>query len=417
MLAVFPAAAGAATARVEQRCGKGYCLTSVHFEAAPGEVNELAVVHDEGGIVFRDARAPVGAGERCVSLSPNEVRCPRRGEAALVRLGDGDDSFQFTAGTVNHPSGPYRSGISAYGGAGRDVLAGGDGDDYLEGGSGVDTLRGGIGNDFLEGDWKQAAEDDELDGGLGFDTVTYLGRRAPVRVDLANPAPDGSAGEADRFTAIERARGGEANDVLAGDEGPNQLAGGGGDDRLRGRGGDDLLEGTSGRDVLIGGDGRDTLASQVFGSSSLPDPEGSSRLDCGPGDDGAVDDPVLGDLVDESCERVRISVESNTLALGLPLAGFSSPVLRRATPCEMERCEFPAELRLTSKPGRRRAAPGTVVGRGEAAARGGHAAIRLNSRGRALLRERRRIYVQYVVESYPGHDDGFTMLLRAPGQT
>ena len=418
-LAGFPATAGAATARVVECLDDFSCQAHVVFEAAPGEVNRVTAIDDDrNGIVLRDAVSPITAGRRCTSLGPNEVRCPRSfGEYAYVRLGDRDDSLRFTPRPDPNPAIRTLSGINVYGGAGRDVLEGEDGADYLEGGSGDDILRGAGGSDQLRGDWKQAADDDELDGGPGGDTVTYLGRRSPVRVDLANPAPDGSKGEADRLVAIERLVGSDANDVLAGGEARDSLVGGPGDDRLRGRGGDDFLEGTSGNDVMFGGDGRDTLAPQVWDSVSTQDPRGHRRLDCGPGDDWPVDDPQLGDLVYESCERVAISVASNTLALGLPLATLDAPVLTRATACDSERCAFSAELLLVTTPGERKATPGTVLGRGAAAARGEHPALRLNDRGRALLRDRRRIYAQYIVgrRDPPGYQTGFTMLLRAPG--
>jgi hypothetical protein len=236
-----------------------------------------------------------------------------------------------------------------------------------------------------------------------------------VRVDLANPAPDGSKGEADRLVAIERLVGSDANDVLAGGEERDSLVGGPGDDRLRGRGGNDFLEGTSGNDALFGGDGRDTLAPQAWNSVSTQDPRGHRRLDCGPGDDWPVDDPQLGDLVYESCERVSISTATNVFQLGLPLPGYDAPVLTHAPPCEAERCGLPARLLLVSKPGERKARPGTVIGLGEGAVRGGHPAIRLNDRGRALLHDRSRIYAQYASPTYGGRNEGFTMLLRAPG--
>ena len=416
-LAAMPTAAHAATASVVECPGDRSCSAHVVFEAAPGEVNHVtAVDDDQNGIVLRDAAAPITAGRRCTSLGPNEVRCPRAfGEYAYMRLGDRDDTLRFTPRPDPNPAIGTLSGINVYGSAGRDVLDGGDGPDYLEGGSGDDVLRAAGGNDQLRGDWKQAADDDELDGGLGDDIVTYLGRRSPVRVDLANPAPDGSKGERDRLVAIERLVGGDGNDVLAGDERPDFIIGGLGDDRLRGRGGNDVLQGIAGNDVLIGGEGRDTLAPQVLNSVSTQDPRGHRRLDCGPGDDSPVDDPKLGDLVDESCERVEISVSTNIFRLGLPLSGYDAPVLTHGSPCAPEPCQLPGRLLLVSKPGERKARPGTVIGVGEPTAPGDHAAVRLNSRGRTFLRDRGRIYAQYVSPTYGGRNEGFTMLLRAPG--
>ena len=58
---------------------------------------------------------------------------------------------------------------------------------------------------------------------------------------------------------IERATGGQGDDVLTGNAADNLLTGRGGGDRLAGRGGDDWLRGSGGGDRLSGGAGADRL--------------------------------------------------------------------------------------------------------------------------------------------------------------
>jgi hypothetical protein len=110
-------------------------------------------------------------------------------------------------------------------------VSGGDGDDVL---FGRDGDSDGI-------DDAEVAAGDELDGGAGRDTVSYILRDFAVHVDLADPAPDGAPGEGDVLRGIEDLRGGEGGDRLYGDAGPNRLLGEDGADELRGRGGDDFL--------------------------------------------------------------------------------------------------------------------------------------------------------------------------------
>jgi hypothetical protein len=154
-------------------------------------------------------------------------------------------------------------------------------------------LRGGEDNDVLMGDGGDLVNgfhldagsgDDLLDGGPGLDAAGYEERTTPVAVDLADPAPDGGAGEADLLVGIEGAIGGGAGDVLAGDEGDNAFDGRAGDDAVDGRGGHDQLGGGTGADVLNGGEGDDRL-SVDYGGSLFGSPLLTSRTVNGdPGD-------------------------------------------------------------------------------------------------------------------------------------
>lgn len=99
---------------------------------------------------------------------------------------------------------------------------------------------------------------DTLDGGAGFDVVSYAGPAAVV-VDLANPATNTGLAAGDRFLSIEGLIGSDQSDTMGGDGGANQLEGGAGHDSLSGRDGADTLTGGDGNDVLTGGGGGDAL--------------------------------------------------------------------------------------------------------------------------------------------------------------
>ena len=99
---------------------------------------------------------------------------------------------------------------------------------------------------------------DTLDGGAGFDTVSYAGLAAVV-VDLTSPASNTGAALGHQFIAIEAVIGSDQSDALRGNGAANQLDGGAGADTLTGRDGADTLIGGAGNDVLDGGLGADAL--------------------------------------------------------------------------------------------------------------------------------------------------------------
>jgi Ca2+-binding RTX toxin-like protein len=129
-------------------------------------------------------------------------------------------------------------GIDAFGGPGDDVLTGSPADDFLDGGGGTDVLTGGDGGDMLtDGDRDDAAarlgpDADMLDGGPGFDTLSYRQRTRGVVVDLATDLPAGEPGERDIAPGFERVTGGKGDDRFAGDGDANFLDGGGGSNLL-----------------------------------------------------------------------------------------------------------------------------------------------------------------------------------------
>jgi Ca2+-binding RTX toxin-like protein/arylsulfatase A-like enzyme len=278
------------------------------------------------------------------------------------------------------------------GGAGSDLIEGGGGDDRLGGGSGVDTVSygsagaavevslavaaaqatGGAGTDTLASfenilgsayDDKLTGNDgtnliaggggnDSLDGGLGFDTVSYLSAGAGVSVNLAVAGPQDTGGAGiDTLTGFERIAGSAWNDRLIGDGGSNRIDAGAGDDEVDGGAGTDELAGGDGIDRLsyasaasgvrvslaiaerqntLGG-GFDTLSGfeTLVGSAWADQLTGSGQaniLDGGEGEDvlagGAGDDLYIldqaGDVVteaaDEGADEVRTGLSAYTLA-------------------------------------------------------------------------------------------------------
>lgn len=134
-----------------------------------------------------------------------------------------------------------------YGDDGNNRLLGEDGDDHLYGRGGHDNLLGGTG-------------DDVFDGGAGQDAVSYETETQRVVVDLKNPSRNRGEADGDTYVSIERVVGGQANDVLRGDNQDNRLIGLDGDDRLFGRRGNDVLIGSEGNDYINGGAGQDTVS-------------------------------------------------------------------------------------------------------------------------------------------------------------
>jgi len=300
MALALAAPAQAATVGLEPRTRPANSQAAV-FRAAPGETNAVTVTAVEGGLLFRDARAPVQPAVGCTATADGGVLCP---DAQVeVELGDGDDTATIPRGRAEGDVGNDRltgqggTGCDLRGELGDDVVQGGSGDDIVEGGGGRDVLRGGAGEDLLDDADTVAGriDADQLDGGPGDDTVGYLLRRRRVTVDLA-ARRGGERGERDRLTSIEDVYGGEGDDVLRGTNGANLLDGGPGDDKLIGRRGNDILSGGGGKDTLRGDAGTDDLnggrgADRLFARDRAID-----GVDGGPGRDRASVDPL--DIVD-----------------------------------------------------------------------------------------------------------------------
>lgn len=180
----------------------------------------------------------------------------------VINLGDGNDMLTLTGGNP-------RNGlqISAFGGAGDDVLTasglavafdGGAGNDTLNGGHGSDTLDGGDGNDRLLG----RGGHDELNGGTGNDVLRGGGGRDVLR-------------------------GHDGNDRLLGMRGADELSGGFGDDQFIDEFGDntireefdtDLVLAVSNRSGSMSGLGSDQLTGR-FNRAVLIGGDSANRID------------------------------------------------------------------------------------------------------------------------------------------
>jgi hypothetical protein len=306
------------------------------------ERNALSVSTSRTEVTVRDAAAALEAGDGCVAVAPDTVRCTEdivsgvrahlRGGAdagsvgtsecgCVALFGDrGDDELE---------GGPDGDGL--IGGQGHDSLTGNAGDDGIRGGAGNDTLLGGVetgldatvppGDDRLDG----GPGDDVIDDGdtpntsIGRDTViggpdvdevlSYSLRTEGVNVKLGDRRRnDGQEGERDMLVNVETVYGGRNDDTLIGDGDDNQLFGFKGYNRLEGRGGDDFLVATGAkRSAISGGAG---------GDRALIDGYTKVRVRCGPGRDtvqeratGADAPRVLresdvGPRIQDTCESI-----------------------------------------------------------------------------------------------------------------
>jgi Ca2+-binding RTX toxin-like protein len=202
------------------------------------------------------------------------------GTDALIFFGDGDelhggdDADQIT----NMASGNAGSAsdVIVFGDDGDDLLwvglsaAKGDVASSVYGGAGNDTLNifagelghlgsllsGGDGDDLIKA---RSAGDDTIDGGTGFDIVSYIGRAYGITADLVEGTAHGKGVGHDSLTSIEGFIGGINDDVATGDSLANSLAGKNGNDVLIGGAGDDTIDGGGLADTITGGQGADHM--------------------------------------------------------------------------------------------------------------------------------------------------------------
>ncbi len=144
------------------------------------------------------------------------------------------------------------------GGSGSDTLVGNALDNVLRGGAGTDYLYGQDGNDTLFGGAASPGSANQLWGGAGNDTASYVGMTGVVQADLGaqNAHVDGVL--VDVMNSIENLTGGSGNNTLVGNGGGNVLTGGAKADYLYGQDGDD---------ILIGGGAAPGTANQLWGGT------------------------------------------------------------------------------------------------------------------------------------------------------
>ncbi|MBA3301762.1 MAG: hypothetical protein H0T15_07805 [Thermoleophilaceae bacterium] len=298
------------------RYATDYDLTtaSLGVFGKPGEANAFTVTRAGSTFVIRDDGAPITAGALCTAVSANEVTCPAgvpsRSYSFYLSGADGDDTITIVDPTQAQGQG-LSGGIVSYGvfgGPGDDTITGSSRNERIDGGEGADRIAAGPGDDELT----PGPGANTVDGGEGSDFVEYTAETVALKVDLADPGPDGP-GARDTLSAIENVVGGSGPDALLGDAGPNLLDGGPGDDEISGGEGDDELLGRQGRDLISGeaGDDQvDVLEADRLGSSDPPRAV-SERPQCGTGRDLIVRSDAT-DVIDAQCERVVLDATADT---------------------------------------------------------------------------------------------------------
>jgi Ca2+-binding RTX toxin-like protein/chaperonin cofactor prefoldin len=157
----------------------------------------------------------------------------------------------------------------------------------------VELLAGGTGNDTIVGNAEHSMFHggegaDNIDGGDGMDTATYVASQAAVVVNLALGIASGGDAQGDTLTNIENIVGSGLDDMLAGNSGDNTIDGGAGVDTLSGGFGNDTLYGGGDEDQLNGGQGFDDM----YGGSSNDVMIGLNGFDTLYG--GSGDDDIKG---------------------------------------------------------------------------------------------------------------------------
>ena len=411
-----------------------------------GEANRVSLTPGAQRVRISDPSSRIAPGPGCARVDDHSVSCSVPRVLTYVATGAGSDRVVSQLGSA--------STLTVDGAAGDDLLTGGLGPDALLGGRGRDRLRGRGGNDrlfdssspqpvrggtqsptsggsdvFFGGILASGRGGDSFDGGSGNDTISYEGRRARLRIDLATGAPvAGARGERDSVRRVENATGGAGADRIAGNRRRNRLLGeapppvggpGGGGDRIAGRRGADSLAGGAGRNVLSGGSGDDAIALGV---------SGRERVFCGAGRD-SVTSPQAGDFLQADCEEPVLTglidgvLSPPLLRSRLPLREGRPPnVLSGRASCFLDNaCQAILELRVQGAGTRRGTAPprGTLLGSRSVPIGVGETKsfdLRLSPAGLGLLRRHRALRVRLIVATprSSSRPPGYTTLLRAP---
>ena len=308
-----------------------------------GGTNTLSYASSDAGVTV-DLRA--GSGD-----NSDMIRTSSGGHAAGDKVDL--DSFANIIGSAHTDTLTGDNGTNRLeGGAGSDRLNGDGGDDTLDGGPGGDTLDGGVGEDTVtyakategvtvdlssvsvnqttnvitirngsgKGDARgdtfidiekfigsphddifiAGPKEDDIDAGLGTDTISYERSRKPVELTLPALGGGNTSGQAgglhenegdeednyaegdilNNFENIigsnvssSNARATDGTDMihdkLVGNDEPNVIDGRNGDDKIEGGAGNDTLIGGSGSDILTGGTGEDTFV--VSGRDTITD--------------------------------------------------------------------------------------------------------------------------------------------------
>ncbi|MBN9314139.1 MAG: M10 family metallopeptidase C-terminal domain-containing protein [Devosia sp.] len=162
----------------------------------------------------------------------------------MVFAGAGDDQV-FGGGDAD----------MLYGEAGNDRIFGGADNDLIDAGSGNDIVVAGAGADLFigaAGDGDDTYFGDEIDGGVGSDTLDFSAITANLTVDLGNGllgrgSAASSQSGSDTLWSIENVSTGSGNDTITASNAVNVIEGGSGNDTFRflsttGADGDTILD-------------------------------------------------------------------------------------------------------------------------------------------------------------------------------
>lgn len=239
---------------------------SVFYSATAGETNQVVVTASAGSssgkkLVFQESgpgvtlTAPAeepfrpGTANGCTATGGNSVTCDNLPASYAVVVAELDDMADTITATGSFQVLGLR--LDAQGGGAEDTMNGGDGNDSF------------LGNHSDNSD----LSDDTVDGGAGFDTMSYFFATGPVTA-TAN-GTGGQSGETDTLSSVEGLWGSDGyDDVLTGDPGPNDFVGFGGNDTINADDGandtvrcDGLYDGSAaGDDDTANLDAFDTLA-------------------------------------------------------------------------------------------------------------------------------------------------------------
>ena len=181
----------------------------------------------------------------------------------------GSDTFDFSGYTQNQTIDLRQGAFSSVGGlTGNVAIALGVVIENAIGGSGADIFRGNSADNRITGNGGA----DQIDGGLGTDTVIFSGPRSAYTIGWNGQTGSVTAGGvtttitnveflafADQTIAAPTGGPSPAYNTITGTEAAERLQGGSGNDAIYGLGGDDLLVGDAGDDLLVGGSGNDTM--------------------------------------------------------------------------------------------------------------------------------------------------------------
>jgi len=186
----------------------------------------------------------------------------------------GNDTFDFSGYSVAQTIDLRQGAFSSVGGlTGNIAIAVGAVIENVIGGTGADTIRGNSANNVITSN----GGNDQIDGGLGIDTVVFSGARANYTVTWNGQVGTITGlGQTVTVSNVEFLQfsdqtiaaaptggllvGGDiTNETITGTAFGDTIGGLGGNDVIHGLAGDDTLDGGSGDDVLNGGDGNDIL--------------------------------------------------------------------------------------------------------------------------------------------------------------